>query len=553
MHMSSHCGAPEELLQQGREFFSAGAWDNAFESLSAADAQQPLGVDDLQQLAWAAGLTARDASMLSATERLYQAFIASNNHKAAARSAFWIGNKVAAMGEFARATAWFRRAQDLVDKLTEPCVEHGYLLLPAARRSFAEGDIAAAHTTLREALRIGKQFDEPDLVALAQGQCARALLHLGRVQEGLSTLDEVMLAVTRREISPVVAGLVYCAMIDCCHKIYAFDRAREWTAALTEWCDRQPQLVTFTGTCLVHRVELMEIGGEWSDALNEAQRASDRVARSRDPDAVIADAYYRQAEILRLRGQFEDAERAYGEASQLGREPQPGLALLRLAQGNPDAAINALRRILDSTREPLQRLRFLPAYIEALLQKGEGDLVERVCEEVDTTAAMTGTPVLRAMAQHARGMLLLAKGDAAGAFANLRPAFETWRDLGAPYIAARIRLLMGCACRSLGDSDGARLEIDAAREVFTRLGAEPDRLAAEQWARSSAPCPRYGLTDRELQVLRLVAAGKTNKTIATELHLSEKTIDRHVSNIFNKVNVNTRAAATAFAYEHQLF
>jgi ATP/maltotriose-dependent transcriptional regulator MalT len=490
--------------------------------------------------------------MLSAFERLYEAFVANRNQAAAARSAFWIGNKIAALGELARATGWFRRAQDLLENVAQPCVEHGYLLLPAARHRMAEGDSAAAHAAALEALHIGKQFNDPDLVALAQGLCARALLQLGRVQEGLSTLDEVMLCVTRREISPVVAGLVYCGMIDCCHRFYAFDRAREWTAALTVWCDRQPQLVTFTGTCLVHRVELMEIGGEWGNALNEAQRASDRVARSRDPDGVIAEAYYRQAEILRLRGQFELAEQAYCEASQLGREPQPGLALLRLAQGNKDAAVNALRRILDSTRDPLQRLRFLPAYIEALVHKGERDRAERACEELEATAESTRTPVLTAMALHARGMLLLAQGDAAGAIASLRPAFETWHALGAPYRAAQIRLLMGCACRALGDADGARLDIEAAREVFARLGAEPDRILAEQWAQGSTECERYGLTEREMQVLRLIATGKTNKSIAADLHLSEKTIDRHVNNIFNKVNVNSRAAATAFAYEHRL-
>jgi DNA-binding NarL/FixJ family response regulator len=547
-----HSGTADDCLQRGRASYAEFAWQDAFESLSAADALHPLRADDLQRLAWAAALTARDAEMLASTERLYKMHLTDGKLAAAARSAFWLGYKLVFLGEPARAAGWFARAQRLVEDLQQSCAEQGYLLLPLARRQFVEGDLDAADVTVAQAVRIGTRFDEPDLVALAQSLHGRIFLRKGLVQQGLALIDEVMLAATRGELSPLVAGLVYCSMIESCQRVYALDRAREWTAALSAWCECQPQLVMFAGPCIVHRAEIMELGGAWGDALAEAQRASDRVARSRDPAGVAADAYYQQAEILRLRGQFEAAEEAYGHASQLGREPQPGLALLRLAQGRNEAAVSALRRLVESTRDDLQRTRFLPAYVEALLAVGDREAANGACEDLEAVAARVKMAVLSAMADHARGIVLLSIGDAKSAAAHLRGAFRLWHELGAPYIAAKIRLLLGCALRSVGDEDSAQLEFNAAREVFTRLGAEPDRATAEQMALGRVDCRHRGLTQRELQVLRLVATGKTNKSIAAGLCLSEKTIDRHVNNIFTKIEVSSRAAATAYAYDHKL-
>jgi DNA-binding CsgD family transcriptional regulator len=351
-----------------------------------------------------------------------------------------------------------------------------------------------------------------------------------------------MLAATAGELSPVVTGLIYCSVIAICHQVYALDRAREWTSALAQWCQGQPQLVSFAGACLVHRSEILQLGGGWGEAIEEARRATERISRPMDRAA----ASYQEAEIHRLRGELGGAEEAYRRASQLGREPQPGLALLRLAQGDREAAATAIRRVVAATTDRLERARFLPALVEILLATGDLEEARRGCQELEEIAGWVKSEGLGAMAAHARGALLLAQGDAPAALDPLRRAFTVWQKLEAPYPAARVRVLLAKACGALGDREGARLELDAAREAFRALGAASDLAALDGSPRG------HGLTARELQVLRLVSSGKTNKAIARELSLSEKTVDRHVSNIFNKLAVSSRAAATAYAYQHKL-
>ena len=309
--------------------------------------------------------------------------------------------------------------------------------------------------------------------------------------------------------------------------------------------------MTFTSRCLVHRAEIMQLNGAWHEAIEEARRASGRGADGREQQTV-AEAFYQEAEIHRLKGAFKAAEDAYRSASRLGYDPQPGLALLRLAERRSDAAAAAIRRAVGATADPLQRARLLPATVEIMLAVGSIEEAREACGELEAIAGSFGTDVLGAIADHARGAVRLAEGDAQAALAPLRSAFGVWQQVGAPYIAARLRVLIGLACRSLGDEDGAGLELSAARTVFDGLGAAPDLAWIDSLAKTSPAPGRGRLSKRELEVLRLVAAGKTNKAIATELHLSGKTIDRHVSNIFVKLDVPSRAAATAYAYEHQL-
>lgn len=269
-------------------------------------------------------------------------------------------------------------------------------------------------------------------------------------------------------------------------------------------------------------------------------------------------AHYQQAEIHRLRGDFALAETAYRNASRSGVEPQPGLALLRLAQGDRDAAGQAIRRMVDATSDQLLRTRFLPAHVEIMLALGELDEARAASRELQEMASNVNSEVLAAIAWHASGTVQLAEGNAHAVLDPVRRAFEIWQQLGAPYLAARLRVLMARACVALGDAEGARLELDSAREVFERLGAKPDLAAIDGIGANLVPdrqdgkAAGHGLSERELQVLRLIASGKTNKAVALDLSLSEKTVDRHVSNIFAKVNVSTRTAATAFAYQHNL-
>jgi DNA-binding CsgD family transcriptional regulator len=535
-------------LELGRECYARRAWADAFAALSSADRAAPLATSDLELLAWSAGLTGHDDELLRAFERLYHACLARDPERAA-RWAFWLGYRRLLAGEIAVGSGWLARAQRLIDG-EEPSVISGYLLLPVARRHFASGDYDAAHDAAAEAAAIGERFGEKDLVSFAHNALGWVLLRQGRIERGLALLDEAMLAATRGELSPTITGLVYCMAIASCQDVYALERSREWTAALAQWCDAQPQLVTFTGACRVHRAEILELGGAWPEAIEEARRVSEPRAKAPRPDA--ASAHYRLADIERLQGQFARAEDTYRKASELGCEPQPGLALLRLAQGRADAAAASLRRAVAATDGPIARLKLLPALVEILLAAGDIDGARTACSELEEIAKRFATPVLGAMVAHARGEVTLAMGDAEGALLPLRRAFEGWQQVGAPYVVARIRVALARACRALGDGDGAALELAAAREVFERLGAAPDVAVVDRLQANASKQAAHGLTQRELEVLRLVASGKTNKVIAAELGLSEKTVDRHVSNIFVKVDVPSRAAATAFAYEHGL-
>jgi DNA-binding CsgD family transcriptional regulator len=399
-----------------------------------------------------------------------------------------------------------------------------------------------------EAAAIGERCRDADLTAAARHLEGRAFIHQGEVAPGLKLLDETMLAVVAGELSPIMTGLMYCAVIEACHDVYEIRRAREWTFALSQWCEQQSEMVAFTGVCLVHRAEIMQFYGAWSEALADACRACDRSkqAARKPPGAAL----YQQAEIYRLRGDWGKAEEAYRDASQLGYEPQPGLALLRLAEGRIDAASAGIRRLLIATTGRIQRAKLLPAYLQIMLAVGDVENSGHACQELQALAEEFDTDILRAVAQQAQGAVALGRGDPQAAIGPLRRAFELWERLEAPYEAARARVLVGQACQSRGDDEAAGLEFDAARSVFAQLGAQPDldRLDAARPA-TSPPGP---LTGRELEVLRLIVSGHTNRAIAARLYLSERTIDRHVSNILCKLNVPSRAAATAYAYDHKL-
>jgi tetratricopeptide (TPR) repeat protein len=508
---------PSERLLHARVCYDRGEWNDSFEALRLEDQSNPLGIEDLQRLALSAGLTARDEEMLAAQERLYHALVEVGANLGAARAAFWTGFRLLARGEPARASGWLSRAQRLIELHAQDCVEQGYLLLPAAQRHINDQQLEQALACAERAVIIGERFAERDLIAFAHNLRGRVLLAQGHVTQGLASLDVAMVAVTSGELSPVVTGIIYCSSIVSCNRVFALDRAREWTAALSNWCAAHPQLGMFTGHCLVHRAEVMELSGSWSEAVDEARRAVERCVRSIEREAA-GRAHYQQAEIHRLRGELELAESAYREASRCGFEPQPGLALLRLAQGDTDAAVSASRRMIAATREQLARTRFLPAHVEILLAAGALDEARAASRELDETAATLNTEVLAAIAARARGSVCLAEGNAQAVTEPVRRAFGFWQQLGAPYLAARLRVLLARAWVALGDIDGARLELECAHEEFERLGARPDIAAVEALiaaldprGRNGASATNCGLTERELQVLRLVASGKANK------------------------------------------
>jgi len=536
-------------VARGREGYRRHAWAEAYRCFAAADKKAPLPAPDLELYALATGLLGRDDEYLQLVDRLHQLHLDGGDQARAARWAFWHGFRLMGMREAGQASGWFGRAQRLIENVD--CVEHGYLLLPKAYRLTRTGDHEGARAAAAEAAAVGDRFHDADLSAFARCIEGKLLLLQGQIDRGLALLDEGMVSVTTGRLDPVLTGLAYCNAIACCSQVYIMDRAREWTSALAGWCAAQPDLVPFNGTCLVHRAELMQLAGSWREAIDEARRASERASRKIDWQA-SSDAQYQQAEVHRLRGDFPAAEGAYRSASELGREPQPGLALLRLAQGRTADAVSAVRGALSATNDRLHRARLLPAAVEIALAAGDVEDARRACAELEAIAADFGTEVLGAMAAHARGAVELAGGHPEAALEPLRRAFRVWHEVGAPYIAARLRLLIARACRALGDRDTAALELDLARQVFERLGAAPDLAALGTSEAASGRAAPAGLSPRELEVLRLVASGKTNKSIAKQLYLSEKTVDRHVSNIFAKANVASRAAATAFAYQHGL-
>jgi DNA-binding NarL/FixJ family response regulator len=539
-------------LQRGRDSYGASSWTEAFEAFSRADRAAPLAREDLEMLARAAYMLGLDDEYRAGLERAHQTYLTAGDVPRAVRCAFWIGHNLLFRGERAQATGWFGRAQRLLQREEEDCVEHGYLLIPVWLEQMASGDYDAGYATAAEAAAIGERFGDPDLLWLAVDDQCRALVKQGRIEEGLRLVDEVMVAATAGELSPIVTGIVYCNTIGFCQSAFELRHAREWTQALTSWCERQPEMVAHNGLCLVHRAEIMQLQGAWADALEEARRAAQRFTQGVLNELACGKALYRQAEVHRLRGEPAAAEEAYREASRCGCEPQPGLALLRLAQGNADAAAAAMSRVVGEATEQLDRALLLPAYVQIMLAVADVEEARGACLELEQIADRQGSDVLYAMAAQARGEVALADGDAWAALVALRRAGQTWQELEAPYDAARVRVLIGRSCRALGDEETAVLELEAALGVFAQLGAAPDVARTQSLLDGGTSADAHGLTTRELQVLLLVAAGKSNKSIAAELVLSNRTVERHVRNIFTKLGVSSRTAAAAYAYDHRL-
>jgi len=541
-----------EELERGRELYASGAWSDAYDSLSRADQVSPLAPEALELLARAAYMLGRDDDYLSGLERSHHGYLEAGEALRAVRCAFWIGHNLTFRGETSPAAGWFARAQRLLEREERECVEHGYLLIVRLLQHVFSGDADAAYATAAEIAAIGERFGDEDLLAMGLMEQGHALVRQGQTESGLRLVDETMVAVTAGELSPIVAGIVYCNTIGFCQGVYELRRAREWTSALTRWCDQQPDMVAHKGLCLVHRAEIMTLAGAWQDALEEARRVGERFTEGVLNERAIGHAVYAQAEVHRLQGDFDVAEAAYREASRHGREPQPGLALLRLAEGNPSAAAAAIRRALGEASQRLRRAALLPAYVEIMLVVGDVEAARVASTELEEIAVAQGSDALVAMSAHARGAVALAEGEAEAALVALRAALQAWQELEAPNEAARTRVLVGLACAAVGDDDTAALELEAARHVFERLGARPDLARLDLLTGRAKPSDTHGLTERELEVLRLVSAGKSNREIAAELFISDHTARRHLQNIFRKLGVSSRAAATAFAFQHGL-
>lgn len=539
-------GVVEELVK-AREAYDRRDWVAAYDVLSET-APDALTADDFDRLATVAFLVGRHNDCIQALQRAHGANLSAGDVRGAVRSAFWLSMVLMENGEGAVASGWLARAQRLLDDLGDDVVERGYVCIPLLFQHLFAGEMDAATADAIAIEDHGRRFHDPDLTAIGLASRGRLLMHAGLVPEGLGLLDEAMTMVAAGELSPIFAGDVYCSMIEACQEVSDFSRAAEWTSALTRWCDQQQGLVAFTGQCAVHRGQIMRVRGAFAEALDEFDRAQQRYLALGSPPAAGL-AWAERGEVLRIRGEHAAAEEAFDKALGFGHDPQPGLALLRLAQGRTEAAGATVRRLLAEQRSPVQRSQVLPAATEVLVAEGDLAAAHAVATELADLAERFRGAALRAAAHHALGHVLLAQGAHAAAVSELQQAARAWAGLDAPYETARCRALLGQAFRGLGDEESGTAELTAARSTFARLGAGPD---AREAGALLVPTTPSGLTAREVEVLRLVAGGMSNPEIAAQLVLSEKTVARHLSNIFTKLDVRSRTAAAAFAFEHHL-
>lgn len=556
MKRGRHCSVPRivdrmcatDRLELARVSLERREWVVAFAHLSATQEETGLEVEDLEGLALAAYMLGKDDECAEAWMRAHQEWLRRGEGARAARCAFQQALGLFFRGALAPALGWVARGGRVLEEGQES-VEQAWLLMLTALPDLFQGDPESVYPIFVQAGQMAERFGDPDASMFARLARGQALILQQRTSEGMTMLDEVMVAVTGDEVSPILAGIAYCQVIDLCHRVFDLRRAREWTEALSRWCDSQPDLVPYRGNCLVHRCEIFRLHGAWDDAFDAAQRACEWLAGPPEWDS-LGSAHYQMAEIQRLRGEFAEAERSYRQASQAGREPEPGMSLLRLAQGGTEVALAAIRRVMEERQDPIHRSRMLPAYVEILLASNVLTAARAASDELAVIADRADVPYLAALAGQASGAVLLAEGDPRASLIELRRAYNFWRDLDAPHQAAQVRALIGVACRDLGDAASGELELEGARGVFERLGATPDARRVSGLLGVAVSTVANGLSPREIEVLDLVATGKTNRAIATELFISEKTVARHVSNILTKLGLSSRSEATAYAYKH---
>jgi len=529
-------------LEAARAAYDARAWSIARTAYAAADSHLSR---DLERWGLVAFLTGRLAEAATARERAYHAYLAEGDLDGASRVAFWLGLTANFRGDLAQARGWWGLMRGVQGDRFERSVWHGYELLTSAMANLHQGRAQEALSLAADVRRIAVSHDDLDLRVFAGNAHGQALLANGDFAGGLAELDATMLLATASPVTPQAVGIVYCAVVANCKECLDVERSVEWTRVLDEWCSAQPGLVPFQGACLVHRSEVHQLRGEWGRAIDEVDHLIAHPGPNRNS---IGEAHYQRAELHRLRGEYDAAEAAYRLALAQGKDPQPGLALMRLAQGRHDSAMLALKRALEEPRPQQTLTRLWRALVEVALASGDLACAADAAAHLEQAAASSDAAFLRASAAMARGRVALGAGRPKDALGALRSALEGFNATGSPYDVARCQVALAEACDALGDRETARFEREAARATFASLRAQPD-LDALDGARKTE---RHGLTHREVEILRLLATGATNRAIADEFVLSEKTVARHVANIFGKLGVSNRAAATAWAHQHGL-
>jgi ATP/maltotriose-dependent transcriptional regulator MalT len=536
-------------LAAARDAIARHAWQDALDDARSIQVDDRLvEADRLDIIAEASWWLGRLDDCIEAREAAYRLYDELGLAQRAGQCAVWLWEHHAIVIRPTIAGAWLRRADRALDGIDE-CTERGNLMLRQAETAHGGGDLDRALELATAALEMSRRLGSTDLEAEALQTLGRVLIDRGQMDEGMGLLDEAMLFAVEGRLGPFSTGKVYCSLIGACEATGDFDRAAEWTEATMRWAQQHPFAI-FPGICRLHRAVVLKRRGDLEAAEQEAARACDELGQSHIANS--AAAWAEVGDIRRRLGQLDQAEGAFDRAQELTGGLCSGSALLRLAQDRVEEAMAIITSCLAGQTNTLERAAMLPALVQIALAAGRVDVARDGLAELETTVATFPTPTLVATELATRGRWQLATGEAA-AVTTLQRAADAWRDQDVPYEEATARTLLGQALREAGDEVGAEASFELATRLFDQIGTRLDPPtsgpATDGGGRRVLPA---GLTEREVEVLQLVAAGLTNNEIAAELFLSAKTVSRHLSNIFTKIGVSSRAAATAFAFEHQL-
>jgi ATP/maltotriose-dependent transcriptional regulator MalT len=540
---------PEDAVQRGRGAYAQADWKAARDAFTQAHSAGSLGVDDLALLGRAAWWLGDVHQALSLSEEVFAQYCAVDRTRDAAMTALQLSLLWMTRGDLTVGAAWLARARRLLADLPED-PGHGYLIYLETSMSLdghAEPWAAASVDRLRA---LAASTGDPALASLSDVASGMAALRRGDTDEGFERLDEAMLPVLAGRVAGEWAGDVYCTIIHVCHELADFQRMEDWTAATERWCTHFGSDAIYTGICRVHRLELLSARGEWAHAEARIARESQDLLRANP--WVASEGFYQLGEIHRLRGDSEAAREAFAAARRAGSDAQPGAALLDLADGHTEEAWRGITDALD-TRDQLARARLLRSAVEIALAAGRLGDAEPLGDELREAASRYATRGFRAWAAHVEGMLALTHRDHVRALDRLNEAESLFRLDRLPYDTADALVWIARTHRASGDDARSRRAIRRAREILAELGAAAEfaTLGENDGAIAPAAATTFGpLTTREAEVLACVASGASNRDVAARLYISEKTVGRHLANIYAKLDVGTRTAAAAWWHAH---
>lgn len=539
---------PSDSLRVVRDAIHGQQWAAAFDEAASLGFDGLHEAERLDLLAEAAWWLGRLGECIDAREAAYRRFEDLGEARRAGTAAVWLYEHHAFRGHGAIAGAWLRRARRSLENDRES-VGYGALLLREAEAMHGAGQLDDALVRAREVVVLARALPSPDLEAEALQTAGRVLIDQGAIADGLGHMDEAMLSAVEGRLGPYATGKVYCSLISACEELGDHDRAAEWTEATDRWARNHPFAI-FPGICRVHRAMVLKRRGELAEAGREAARACEELRHSRP--VTSAQAWAEVGDICRRLGELDRAESAFARAQELSGGPCAAVAVLRVAQGRVEVAQSVIAGCLAGAVNPLARAGLLPTAVQVAVAAGDLTTAAGALGELESILRTFDLPEHRAAFVAARGRWELASGDAAAASATLRQALDLWRAQRVPYEEATVSTLLGQALRECGDLAGAAGSFAAASSTFDEIGAHLDASLAQRDGTPSRSSPPAGLTGREVEVLRLVAGGLTNNEIAERLCLSAKTVSRHLSNIFTKIGVTSRVAATTFAFEQDL-